>query len=176
MGPGVVKVTAQRLPDTPAPNRFGENRLDFFVHRLDGTAVRLHPGAQRSSDAAIVFVPAKVLQNTLEDVKLIPQTDRVSKQDAFNRLVTFSDRVEQPLADNDLTDGVRFPWPRCVASLGRLAHRVMGEGSIRKVRLADGQSDKVTLEFIRINETTVRLRLVNHEGKQGTRVRVEIDA
>ena len=84
--------------------------------------------------------------------------------------------MEHPLADNDLTDGVRFPWPRFVASLGRLAPRVMGEGSIRKVRLADGQSDKVTLEFIRSNETTVRLRLVKHEGKHGTRVRVEIDA
>ena len=122
------------------------------MHRLDGTAVRLHPGAQRSSDAAIVFVPAKVLQNTLEDVKLIPQTDRVSKQDAFNRLVSLSDRVEQPLADNDLTDGSRFPWPRFVASLGRLAPMLMGQGSISKVRLADGQSDKVTLEFIRSNE------------------------
>ena len=159
VGPGVVSVKAQRVPDTPDPNRGGQNRLDFFVHRLDGTAVRLHPGTTRASDAAIAVVPAKVLQTTLDDLALIPQIDRVSCHDAFNRL------VKDPLDDTDLTDGSRFPWPRFVANLGRLTPAIMGEGSVSNVRLADVQTDKVVLEFTRSNETMVRLCLVKYEGK-----------
>ena len=176
VGPGVVSMKAERVPDTPDPNRHGQNRLDFWVRRLDGTAVRLHPGTSRRSDAKIVFVSAKVLQDTLDDVRLIPQIDRVSRHDAFHRLWKVAARVDddwsQSLGDTDLTDGSLFPWPRVVANLGRLAPQLMGQGSISKVRLADAQRDKTIVGFTRSNETMVRLRL----AKYGFRVKVEIEA
>ena len=48
----------------------------IVVHRSDGTTVRLHPGCTRADDAALVHVPAKLLQNRLDDLALIPQIDR----------------------------------------------------------------------------------------------------
>ena len=170
VGPGVVSLKAERIPNSFDPNRFGAKRVDFFVHRIDGTAVRLHPGTTRANDAKIVVVPAKVVLNTLDELALIPQIDRVSCHDAFNRL------VKHPIDDNDLTDGSRFPWPRFVANLGRLAPVVMGEGSISKVRLADIESDKVSLELTRSNATMVRLCLVKYEGKYAPWVGVHIEA
>ena len=168
VGPGIVSLTAERIPNSSDPNRFGAKRLDFFVHRSDGTAVRLHPGSNRKTDAKIVFVPGKVLQNTFEDLALIPQTDRVCVQDAFNRLVV------HPMTEDNLTDGFRFPWPRLVANLGKLAPVVMGKGSITNVRLAEVQSEKVTLEFTRSDETMVRLCLQKYEGKYGPKVKPEV--
>ena len=83
-GPGVVSLKAKRIPHSSDPNNVGDKRLDSFVYRIDGIAVRLHPGAKRTKDAAIAIVPAQVLQNTLKELRLIPQIDRLSFQDAFN--------------------------------------------------------------------------------------------
>ena len=78
VGSGIVSLKAKRIPHSSDANNFGAKRLDFFVYRIDGTAVRLHPGTKRTNDAAIVVVPAQVLQNTLEKLRLIPQVDRLS--------------------------------------------------------------------------------------------------
>ena len=154
VGSGIVSLKATRIPHSSDPNNFAEKRLDFFVYRLDGSAARLHPGTTRKNDAAIVNVPAQVLQNTLETLRLIPQIDRLTCQDAFNCLTRY------PLGSIvDLTDGSRFPWPRFIANLGRMVPDIMGTGSITNVRLADVQCNKVILELTRSDEIRVRLSL-----------------
>ena len=168
VGPGVVALKAERIPNSSDPNRFGAKRLDFFVYRCDGTAVRLHPGLRKSSDAKIVVLPAKVLQNTLADLTLIPQGDRISSKDGFNRLLKVGPE------DKDLTDGSTFPWPRLVANLSRLAPEVMGEGSIRKVVLAHVDAESIVLEFTRSDETLVQLRMVTYETQHGPKVKASV--
>ena len=160
VGSGIVALKAKRIPNSSDPNNFGAKRLDFFVYRLDGSAARLHPGTKRTNDAAIVNVPAQVLQNTLETLRLIPQIDRLTCQDAFNCLTRY------PLGSIvDLTDGSRFPWPRFIANLGRMVPDIMGTGSITNVRLADVQCNKVILELTRSDEIRVRLSLVRGAKK-----------
>ena len=105
-------------------------------------------------------VPAQVLQNTLETLRLIPQIDRLTCQDAFNCLIMY------PLGSIvDLTDGSRFPWRRFIANLTRMVPDIMGTGSITNVRLADVQCNKVIWELTRSDEIRVRLSLVRGAKK-----------
>ena len=138
--------------------------------RSDCTALRLHPGAKRANDAAIAIVSAQALQNTLDEVRLIPQIDRLTCQDALNHLIRY------PLGSNvDLTDGSRFPWPRFIASLGRNVPKVIGTGSVSSVGLVDVQSDRVTLELTRSDGSNVRLSLVRHGTKAGSKPKLYIE-
>ena len=55
IGSGVTHATAEFINGTQDPNRAGQRRLDFIVHRSDGTLCRLHPGGRRSGDAKLIF-------------------------------------------------------------------------------------------------------------------------
>ena len=54
-GPGVVSFCVESIYKTQDPNRRGKPRVDFVVRRVDGSAVRLHPGLKRAGDAKPVF-------------------------------------------------------------------------------------------------------------------------
>ena len=165
MGSGVASLKAKRIPRTSDPSNFGAKQLDFFVYRIDGTAVRLYLGKHRSSSG----VPAQVLQNTLEELHLIPQVNRLSCQDAFNHLISY------PLGSTiDLTDEFQFPWPNFIANFGRLMPDIMGAGSISNVSLVDVQSNRVILTLTRSDEIKVRVSLVKYERRDGPVVKPRV--
>ena len=180
VGPGVVKITAERIAGTKDPNRYGRMRLDFFVHRSDGSAYRLHPGQRSKLDAKPVFLPAVVLQSTgeatdtavppkpLATLQAIPQSDRYGKDFAFNMLRQLTCEPEE-----DLTDGRKFAWPLLFANLGRLFHRVVAREVLR-VRLTEQQRNRVALEVTNSAET-LKLVLQQSENKYGTEVKITVE-
>ena len=164
VGPGVVAVEAVRIPDTSDPNRFGQQRLDFFIRRVDGSAYRLHPGSKPRTSAKPVYVRPQMPQSTytLDQIQEIPQIDRIPKNVAFNKLLQ-NTWVE----DEDVTDGTRFSWMRFVANLGALAPQIMGDG-VTQVRLHEVTESMIRMHFV-TNTGTTRLCLARttspHAGK-----------
>ena len=65
VGPGVVAITAGRIAGTSDPNRYGRERLDFFVRRMDGSAYQLHPGTKRAQDAKPVYISPVVFHHSV---------------------------------------------------------------------------------------------------------------
>ena len=178
VGPGVVAITAERIAGTSDPNRYGRKRLDFFVHRMDGSAYRLHPGTTRAQDAKPVYISPMVLQsthgdpavlrNTLAELQAIPQSDRYGKMHAFNKLL----ELKCELGD-DLTDRQKFAWPLFFANLGRLFQQVVGQ-RVAKVRLMQQHEEKITLEVTN-SEGVVQLHLQRYEGRHGMEVQISIE-
>ena len=145
IGAGIAKVTAEFVPNTKDANRGNKPRTDLFLHRVDGSAVRIHPGSTRKRDAKPVEVP-RVLQSTALTVtsaalQAIPQGDRMSHIDALQtlwRLVPMGPPCSWRLAPGaslvDLTDESLFPWTLFVANVAE-AMRVLAEETIGEVCL-----------------------------------------
>ena len=180
VGPGVVAITAERIAGTSDPNRYGRKRLDFFVHRMDGSAYRLHPGQKKSLDAKPVYLSSlalkstrglgdtAVLPKTLAVLKAIPQSDRYGKNSAFNKLLEL--KCEH---GEDLTDERKFAWPLFFSNLGRLFDQVVGQG-VAKVRLMQQHEDKISLEVTN-SEGVALLHLRRNEGRQGMDVKIALE-
>ena len=143
VGPGVVAVEARRIPGTTDPHRFGRQRLDFFICRLDGSVCRLHLGTKMKDSAKPCYGPAPSLGPcTLQQIRQIPQVDRLSKNDAFN---WFLQRTWLP--DEDITDGSRFPWKNFVANLEKTLAPDIMENGVTQVRVLKVTTDRVTMTF-----------------------------
>ena len=168
IGSGIIALKAERIPNSSDPNRCGAKRLDFFVYRSDRSAVRLHPGNTRATDAAIVHVPDKVLQNTLVDVALIPQIDRIPLKDGFAMLMNHSEN------DTDITNGATCPWPRLVANCGILAPQIMGAETITKVIIKEVREREIRLEFTQSDATSVLVSLKQLGDMYGRKVKVSL--
>ena len=48
IGSGIALAMAEFIEGTKDPNRGGQPRLDFVLHRTDGTYCRLHPGSKNA--------------------------------------------------------------------------------------------------------------------------------
>ena len=97
VGPGVTSFVFQEIADTRDPNRGGLPRVDFLVHRADGSAYRLHPGKTRRQDAKPHYLPptsfageSTATEHTRttsssasafswSEARLIPQSDRIGR-------------------------------------------------------------------------------------------------
>ena len=136
IGAGIARVTAEFVPNTKDANRGNKPRTDLFLHRVDGSAVRIHPGSTRKRDAKPVEVPP-VLQSTALTVtsaalQAIPQVDRMSHIDALQMLWRLAPMGPSLLVD--LTNESLFPWTLFVANVAE-AMRVLAEETIGEVCL-----------------------------------------
>ena len=175
VGPGIVNVTAQAIEGTKDRNRGGEPRVDLVLHHQDGGYVRLHPGSRPRLDAkpryylgiATEHAPAPHAQwlslplngvFTRAHGQIVPQTDRISKADAWAMLQT----LVLP-RDRDLTDGTKFRWWLWIANIApRVA--VIGAG-IRMAELVTRNERSAVIEFTRVDQSVVRVQLAaNRSG------------
>ncbi len=105
IGSGIALAMAEFIEGTKDPNRGGQPRLDFVLHRTDGTYCCLHPGSKKRGDAKPIFLPSPARDlatehistrndlsslpaspYTCEHASLVPQIDRMGKADAFRSL------------------------------------------------------------------------------------------
>ena len=142
VGAGIAKVTVESVANTKDSNRQNKNRTDFFFHRVDGSAARVHPGSTRKADAKVAEVPL-VLQSTSLPVNAsslgaIPQIDRMSHLDALWRLWPLV-RIHAPVLV-DLTDESLFPWRLFLANVAA-ALAAIGNENVEEVCLVHPSTD-----------------------------------
>jgi len=143
IGPGVVGFTSQFIEGTKDPNRGGQRRLDFVVHHVDGGCYRLHPGSKSRNDAKPVYVPPQSplvcfqylpLEGqtrspfTTRDIGCVPQHDRLSMQEAWERLSAIRDATEHTQSWLDITSGDALPWWQWVPNLGKYTMQTIDPG------------------------------------------------
>ena len=174
VGAGIASVSVEWIPNTRDSNRGNAKRVDFVFHRVDGSAVRLHPGRTPRADAQIVQVPA-VLQSTpihtdFETLRAIPQSDRTSKMRAYEILhalrseyqaITFS---TYGLTDDyifDLTSEEHFAWKPLFANLASVLE-ITKDNQIINVSLVLQSTEHITVEisFVQAPDRPRRLHLV----------------
>ena len=142
VGAGIAKVTVESVANTKDSNRQNKNRTDFFFHRVDGSAARVHPGSTRKADAKVAEVPL-VLQSTSLPVNAsslgaIPQVDRMSHLEALGRLWPLV-RIDAHLLV-DLTDENLFPWRLFLANVAS-ALEAIGNENVEEVCLVHPSTD-----------------------------------
>ena len=144
VGIGVASVTIEGIPNTKDPNRGNRQRIDIFMRRVDGSAVRLHPGTTRKNDAEV----RTVLKSTpsyldASDLEKIPQTDRMNKKEAYDRLSSIEKKEKTVI---DLTDESRFPWKLFLANVPAVLELLRDE-KLHSVKLINQRPTRVTLEL-----------------------------
>ena len=142
VGAGIAKVTVESVANTKDSNRQNKNRTDFFFHRVDGSAARVHPGSTRKTDAKVAEV-SLVLQSTSLPVNAsslgaIPQVDRMSHLQALRRLWPLVP-IDAPLLV-DLTDESLFPWRLLLANVAS-ALEAIGNENVEEVCLVHPSTD-----------------------------------
>ena len=182
VGPGVTSFVFQEIADTRDPNRGGLPRVDFLVHRADGSAYRLHPGKTRKQDAKPHYLPptsfageSTATEHTCtssssasafswSEARLIPQSDRIGKRQAYQRLHELrEENLPSCIALAgflDLSDGAMFPWKLWFANLGHSTNAILGNGILR-VQLSLDDEPEIMLRLTRADETEVHL-FVSH--------------
>jgi hypothetical protein len=188
VGPGVVAVTGQRLAGTKDPNRRGAPRYDFVLHHQDGGYVRIHPGNKPKSDAAPKYFPNSATEHvgspsrqwmqmpmggvyTTAHAALVPQTDRIGKQRAWQIFESLD-----PTRDQDLTDGSKFLWWLWVANFGPLVPYVVGPGILGAQFIANaGASRDATVVFTRNDQSSCFVTLRWKVKRYGLRLEMNCD-
>ena len=142
VGAGIAKVTVESVANTKDSNRQNKNRTDFFFHRVDGSAARVHPGSTRKTDAKVVEVPLVLQSRSLpvnaSSLGAIPQIDRMSHLDALWRLWPLVP-IHAPVLV-DLTDGSLFPWRLFLANVAS-ALAAIGNENVEAVSLVHPSKD-----------------------------------
>ena len=139
VGPGIVEFGAAAVAGTRDPNRGGWPRVDFVIHRVDGSYVRIHPGRTPKNDAIPRYFPPadgpavapgdrwRYLPPhgfTWADAQQVPATDRLTKKIAW--------AVLESLPEGPLDSGpdAAFKWWLWLGNLGSLSCDILGAGVV----------------------------------------------
>ena len=95
---------------------------------------------------------------TLEDLRRIPQSDRMGRKAAFAALVQLN------TADSDFTDGNTFPWHLLLANMGTEASAALQDG-VDRVILRYQSPDHVVLQFTGPSGTVAHVNLAKTRQK-----------
>ena len=186
----VVRFTADRIENTRDANRGGLQRLDFCAHLADGSYWRFHPALKARQDAAPVFMPA-ILRNetsergatehaheqwvkpgdsgvwTWEHRLTVPQIDYIGKKQMWQIILPLLEDQTIPHRPNsmDISTSTTIPWWLWVCNLGKHSGRVIGNG-IEKVFLSRSNDREALFEFVHNDTTRVNVFIA------GSKVRI----
>ena len=188
IGSGIALAMAEFIEGTKDPNRGGQPRLDFVLHKTDGTYCRLHPGSKKRGDAKPIFLPSPArdlatehisIRNdltslpaspyTCEHAALVPQIDRMGKADAYRSLQL---TPCGPL----MHEGAHFKWWLFICNLGKNTRETIGCGIVAAT-LENKWEHGVQLLLTRSDNTEAKLQLLQQShGRYITRLLLDQNA
>lgn len=171
----VAAFTAESIENTRDPNRGGRPRVDFCVRLADGSYWRFHPGSKERNSAEPRHIPATLPDTTrgaaehaaqqwttisddnvwtISRSRLVPQTDRMSKNAMWQQIsaLLMQDAIPRWPNTVDITDGTLISWWLWVSNLGPRTVDVIGNG-IRQVLLSRRLEQEVVFAFVRVGNT-----------------------